>query len=65
MAMTSRRVAYVFALAAIAITVPPTLAAEEQGVVVAVLGGTLALTPYVLVRAMEEVTKESVRSPLS
>jgi hypothetical protein len=57
-----RTAAYVFALAAIAITVPLTAAAGEQGIVVAVLGGTLAVTPYVVVRAIEELTRESVPS---
>ena len=61
--MRSLRVAaYVFALAAIAITVPLTVGADEQGIVVAVLGGTLAVTPYVVIRATEELTSESVQS---
>ena len=60
-----RLAAYVFALAAIAITVPLTAAADEQGIVVAVLGGTLAVTPYVVVRAIEELTSESVPSSRS
>jgi len=58
--MSLRVVAYLFAVAVIAITVPFTLAAHEQGLVVAVLGGTLAITPYVVVRAFEQVTNESV-----
>ena len=58
--MSLRVVAYLFALAVIVITVPLTLAAHDQGLVVAVLGGTLALTPYVVIRAFEEVTNESV-----
>ena len=57
--MSLRLVAYFFAVAVIAITVPFTLAADDQGLVVAVLGGTLAITPYVVVRAIEEVTNES------
>ena len=60
--MSLRLVAYVFAVAVIAITVPVTLSADDQGLVVAVLGGTLAVTPYVVVRALEEVTNESVPS---
>lgn len=63
--MTLRLAAYVFALAAIAITVPLTVGADEQGMVVAVLGGTLAVTPYVVVRAFEELASESVPSPRS
>ena len=59
--MSLRVVAYLFAFAVIAITVPFTLAAHDQGLVVAVLGGTLAITPYVVIRAFEEVTNESVR----
>jgi hypothetical protein len=58
--MSLRLVAYLFAVAVMAITVPFTLAADAQGLVVAVLGGTLAITPYVVVRAVEEVTNESV-----
>lgn len=61
--MVLRLVAYLFAVAVMAITVPFTLAADEQGLVVAVLGGTLAITPYVVVRAVEEVTNESVPWP--
>jgi hypothetical protein len=57
MLMTLRLAAYVFALAAMAITVPLTLAAGERGVVVAVLGGILAVTPYVVVRAIEELIR--------
>ena len=57
--MSLRLVAYVFALAVIAITVPFTLAAGTGGLVVALLGGTLAVTPYVVIRAFEEVTNES------
>ena len=58
--MSLRLVAYLLAVAVMAITVPFTLAADDQGLVVAVLGGTLAITPYVVVRAVEEVTSESV-----
>lgn len=61
--MTSRRLAYMFALAAIAVTVPLTVASDRQGIVVAMLGGTLAVTPYVVVRAVEEVRRESAPSP--
>jgi hypothetical protein len=61
--MSLRLVAYLFAVAVMAITVPFTLAADHQGLVVAVLGGTLAITPYVVVRAVEEVTNESVPWP--
>ena len=61
--MSLRLVAYLFAVSVMAITVPFTLAADDQGLVVAVLGGTLAITPYVVLRAVEEVTNESVPSP--
>jgi hypothetical protein len=63
MMMTLRLAAYAVALAALAITVPLTLAAGQHGIVVAVLGGTLAVTPYVVARAVEEVRRESVPSP--
>ena len=58
-----RLAAYVFALAAIAITVALTVGADRQGIVVAMLGGTFAVTPYVVVRAIEELRSESVPSP--
>ena len=58
-----RLVAYIFALAAVAISVPLTAAAGRHGIAVGVLGGTLAVTPYIVVRAIEEVTNESVESP--
>ena len=61
MMMTLRVAAYLFALVAIVITLPLTVGAGQQGIVVAVLGGTLAVTPYVLVRAIEELTGESVQ----
>ena len=61
MMRTLRVVAYLFALVAIAITLPLTVGADQQGIVVAMLGGTLAVTPYVLVRAIEELTGESVQ----
>ena len=61
MMRTLRVAAYLFALVAIAITLPLTVGADQQGIVVAVLGGTLAVTPYVLVRAIEELTGESVQ----
>jgi hypothetical protein len=38
-----------------AMAVPLTLAAGDRGLVVGVLAGTLAATPYVVVRALEEV----------
>lgn len=57
--MTLRLAAYAFALAAMAITVPLTVAAGERGIVVAALGGTLAVTPFVVVRALEELAGES------
>ena len=61
MMRTLRVAAYLFALVAMAITLPLTVGAEQQGIVVAMLGGTLAVTPYVLVRAIEELTGESVQ----
>ena len=61
--MTLRFAAYAFALAVLAITVPLTIAAGEEAIAVALLGGTLAVTPYVVVKAFEEVARESVPSP--
>ena len=61
--MTLRVAAYGFALAVMIITVPLTIAAGGKGLAVAVLGGTLAVTPYVVVRAIEELRSESVPSP--
>ena len=61
MMRTLRVAAYLFALGVIAITLPLTVSADQQGIVVAMLGGTLAVTPYVLVRAIEELTGESVQ----
>ena len=61
--MSLRLVAYLFAVVVIALTVPFTLAAHDQGLVVALLGGTLAVTPYVVIRAFEEVANESVPWP--
>ena len=58
MMTTLRLAAYVFALVAMVITVPLTIAAETRGIFVAVLGGTLAATPYVVVRAIEELRSE-------
>lgn len=58
--MSLRVVTYLFAVAVMATTVPFTLAAGTQGLVVAFLGGTLAITPYVVIRAFEEVRGESV-----
>ena len=57
--MTLRVTACVFAVAAMAITVPLTIAAGERGIVVALLGGTLAVTPFVVLRAIEEFMRES------
>ena len=56
--MSLRVVTYLFAVAMMVITVPFTLAAGAQGLVVAFLGGTLAITPYMVVRAFEEVRSE-------
>ena len=61
--MSLRLAAYLFAVAVMAITVPFTLAAGARGLVVAVLGGTLAITPYMVIRAFEEVANESVPWP--
>ena len=61
MMRTLRVAAYRFSLVVIAITLPLTVGAGQQGIVVAMLGGTLAVTPYVLVRAIEELTGESVQ----
>ena len=60
--MTLRVAAYGFALAAMVMTVPLTVAAGGKGFAVAVLGGTLAVTPYVVVRAIEELRSESAPS---
>lgn len=57
-----RVAAYVFAVATIAITALLTAASGDDGIVVALLGGTLAVTPYVLVRAFEDWVRESVPS---
>jgi hypothetical protein len=57
-----RVAAYVFAVATIAITALLTAASGDDGIVVALLGGTLAVTPYVLVRALEDWMRESVPS---
>jgi hypothetical protein len=62
-AMTLRHVAYLFALAAIAITVPFAAAPGRHTIAIALLGGTLAATPYVVVRALEEVRRESGPTP--
>lgn len=61
--MSLRVVTYLFAVAVMAITVPFTLSAGARGLVVAVLGGTLAVTPYMVIRAFEEVANESVPWP--
>jgi hypothetical protein len=61
--MSLRVVTYLFAVAVMVITVPFTLAAGVQGLVVALLGGTLAITPYVVIRAFEEVRSESFPWP--
>jgi hypothetical protein len=55
MMTTLRMVAYALALAAMAVAVPLTINAGDRGIVVGVLAGTMAVTPYVLVRALEEV----------
>ena len=55
-----RVAAYLFAVATIAITALLTAASGDDGIVVALLGGTLAVTPYVLVRAFEDWMGESV-----
>jgi hypothetical protein len=57
-----RVAAYLFAVAAIAMTALLMAASGEGGIVVALLGGTLAVTPYVLVRAFEESVRESLPS---
>lgn len=57
-----RVAAFLFALAALAITVPLAVDAGRRSVVVAVLGVILAVTPYVVVRAIEELTVASVDS---
>ena len=62
MMTTLRIVAYALALVAIAMAVPLTLAAGARGLIVGVLAGTLAVTPYVVVRALEEVMSASVPS---
>ena len=54
--------AYLFAVAAIAITALLTLGPDGKGISVGVLGETLAVTPYVIVRAIEEQMKESLAS---
>ena len=59
---TLRVSTYVFALAVIAVTVPLTRSAGARGSVIAVLGAILAVTPYVVLRAVEESTSESDQS---
>ena len=59
---TLRSWTYVFAVMVIAITVPFMSGAGTRGSVVAVLGAILAVTPYVVLRAIEESTSESDRS---
>ena len=59
---TLRSWTYVFAVMVIAITVPFIRGAGARGSVVAVLGAILAVTPYVVLRAIEESTSESDRS---
>ena len=56
-----RVAAYVFAVVAIAVTAVMA-ASGDDGIVVALLGGTLAVTPYVLVTAFEDWMRESVSS---
>ena len=62
-----RVAAYLFAVATIASTALVTTASGDDGIVVALLGGTLAVTPYVLVRAFEDWMREisSIDSELS
>jgi hypothetical protein len=61
--MTSLRIgAYIFAVAAIALTALLMAASGDDGIVVAVLGGTVAVTPYVMVKAIEDWMRESVPS---
>jgi hypothetical protein len=56
-----RMVAYGFAVVAITITALLMAASgDDEGIVVALLGGTLAATPYVLVTAFEDWMRESV-----
>jgi hypothetical protein len=57
-----RVLAYAFAVATIAITALLTIASGDDGLLVALLGGTLAVTPYVVVRAFEDWMRESVPS---
>lgn len=54
-----RAAAYAFAIIGILITAPFAANAGVNGIVVAILGGTLAATPYVIVRALEEVLADS------
>jgi hypothetical protein len=54
--------ASVFAAAAIAITALLTVASGDDAIVVALLGGTLAVTPYVVVRAFEDWMRATVPS---
>ena len=62
MMRTLRVWTYVFALVVIAITVPLMLGAGARSSVVAALGAILAVTPYVVLRAIEESTSESDQS---
>ena len=62
MVTTLRIVAYALALAAMTVAVPLTVAAGDRGLIVGVLAGTLAVTPYVVVRALEEVMRAPVPS---
>jgi hypothetical protein len=54
-----RPAAYAFAIIGIFITAPFAATAGVNGIVVAILGGTLAATPYVIVRALEEVLADA------
>ena len=53
---------YVFALVVIVITVPLALGAGARGSVIVVLGMILAVTPYVVLRAIEESAGDSDQS---
>ena len=54
-----RPAAYAFAIIGFLITAPFAAHAGAHGIVVAILGGTLAATPHVIVRALEEVLADS------
>ena len=56
---TMRYAAYLFALLGVVFTMRFAAAAGDQGLVIAVLGGTLAVMPYVVVKAIEAWMTES------